>query len=143
MSQRIKFSMLQDDPDSFDPCEHAVVTNLYYLATPYTKYKDGLHAAFTAAARINGSLRTIGIQAYSPIVHDHSIALISGMDPLDHAIWLPFNNTMMKVCTALIVGRLAGWDTSKGVAHEIETFRAAGKPIFDLDPDSLTMVRRE
>ena len=110
---------------------------LCYLATPYSKYKGGdLHAAFVDAARLAAELLSIGVRVYSPIAHTHPLAIHGHLDPLDHSIWLPFDEAMMEAADCLIVAHMDGWDVSYGIEHEVNFFAAAGKPIFDLDPDS-------
>jgi hypothetical protein len=116
--------------------------SLAYLATPYTKYATGPHGAFFDASRLAGKLILSGVNVYSPIAHTHPIGLYGGMDILDLAIWLPFDEIMMDRCDSLIVAHMAGWRESRGIAHEIDFFERAGKPIADLDPDTLQMVAR-
>lgn len=110
---------------------------LCYLATPYSKYKGGnLQLAFEDAARLAAELLAIGIRVYSPIAHTHPLAVYGHLDALDHSIWLPFDEAMMEASDCLIVAHMDGWDVSYGIEHEVNFFAAAGKPIFDLDPDS-------
>lgn len=106
--------------------------HLCYLATPYSKFPDGIEAAFQAACLVDGALLKLGICAYSPIAHTHPIAQYGEIDPLDHNIWLPFDEAMMRAADAIIVAQLPGWDVSFGVAHEIEFFKNAGKLRFDM-----------
>lgn len=113
-----------------------------YLATPYSKYPGGIEAAFRDAAALVARLLEKAVDAYSPIAHTHPVAIHGGLDPLDLSIWLPFDEAMMAKADTLIVAHLPGWEESKGIAHEIAVFAAAGKPIFDLDPATMTMVRR-
>ncbi len=112
------------------------------LATPYACYPHGTVAAWQAACRLAGRLIKAGQNVYSPIAHTHCIARYGGIDALDHDIWMPFDQAMMDRCDVLIVARMDGWDQSKGIAMEIAAFEKAGKPIFDLDPRTLTMTRR-
>lgn len=115
---------------------------LCYLATPYSKYKGGdLNAAFEDASRLAAELLAAGIRVYSPIAHTHPLAIHGNLDPLDHSIWLPFDEAMMDAADCLIVAHMDGWDTSFGIAHEVKFFEDAGKPIFDLDPDSTAMPK--
>lgn len=116
--------------------------SLCYLATPYTKYAGGIDAAFQAAAKLAARLLKNNVRIYSPIAHTHPLAIHGGMDPLDHAIWLPFDEAMMEASDALVVAHMDGWHHSYGIQHEIKVFANAGKPIFDLDPDTLHVVRR-
>lgn len=116
---------------------------LAYLATTYSKFPHGTVAAWQAACRLAGRLMKSGITCYSPIVYGHPIARYGGLDALDHAIWMPFDQVMMDRCDVLLVAHMEGWDVSKGIAIEVAAFESAGKPVFDLDPQSLTMVRRK
>jgi hypothetical protein len=116
--------------------------SLCYLATPYSKYKAGLDKAFEDAAALAAVLLVEGVKVYSPIAHTHPLAKYSHLDPLDHEIWLPFDEAMMTAADALIVVHMDGWEESYGIAHEIKFFAEAGKPIYDLDPKSLALTRR-
>lgn len=115
---------------------------LAYLATPYSLYQGGLERAWVDACKFTAGLIAAGIRVYSPIAFTHGVAIHGGLDPLDLDLWLPFDETMMAKADSLIVARMQGWDTSKGIAHEIQVFADARKPIFDLDPETLKMVRR-
>lgn len=117
--------------------------SLVYLATPYTKYPPGRQLAFRHASALAAKLLEQGVKVYSPIAHTHPLAEYSGLDPLDHSIWLPFDETMMEAADALCVAHMEGWTESYGVQHEIGVFIDAGKPIFDLEPASLAATRRQ
>lgn len=114
-----------------------------YLATPYTKFEGGIESAWAEACKVSASLLVKGVKVYSPIAHGHSIAMHGNIDPLDHSIWLPFDEAMMIAAHDLIVAHLPGWQDSYGIAHEVKFFEQAGKPIFDLDPVSMVMTRRQ
>jgi len=115
---------------------------LAYVASPYTRFPGGLARAYYAARVVTGKLIKSGVHCYSPIVHCHPLCRCAGLNPFDVTIWHPQNETMMERCDALIVAHLAGWDASDGVAKEIEYFAKLEKPIFDLDPETMAMVRR-
>jgi len=116
---------------------------LCYLATPYSRYFDGdLERAFVDASKLAAKLLLAGVKVYSPIAHTHPLAIHGNLDPLDHSIWLPFDEAMMDAAHILIVAHMDGWQESKGVAHEIEFFEKRGKPIYDLDPVTMTMAKR-
>lgn len=120
----------------------AFPAGIAYLATPYSKFKPDPAAAFRAACKIAAHLVCAGIKVYSPIAHTHPIAVHGALDLLDHAIWLPFDEAMMEASSVLIVAHLEGWNESIGIAHEVKFFEERGRPIYDLDPRSLMMVRR-
>jgi nucleoside 2-deoxyribosyltransferase len=102
---------------------------LHYIATPYSKYPQGLDRAFVHAAEVTALLLRKGIVAYSPIVHSHTVAKVGDLDALDHKIWLPLDEQMMARCDACLVAMMRGWDQSFGVQHEIGFFRNLGKPV--------------
>ena len=115
---------------------------LCYLASPYSKYPSGHVQAFIDVSRIAAELMRAGIKVYSPICHSHPIATFGHIDPLAHAICLPFEERFMEIATVLIVARMPGWAESFGIAHEIEFFERRDRPIYDLNPDTMVMTRR-
>lgn len=110
--------------------------DLIYVGTPYSKYEEGIDVAFIAACRLTAGLVTRGLKVYSPIAHTHPIAIHGGLDPLDHNIWLPFDEAIMAKSDAMLIGTLQGWSKSKGIDYEVERFDLAGKPIYTVDPET-------
>lgn len=108
-----------------------------YLASPYTKYPAGVDAAAHAATTIAAVLTRMGLSVYSPIVSGHAICRIADIDPLDQHMWQAIDAPWVAAAEACVVATLPGWDTSRGVAHEIASFLAAGKPVVYLDPATL------
>ena len=113
---------------------------LIYIATPYSRYRAGITAAFGDAAALAAELLKRGINVYSPIVHTHPIAIHGGIDPVDHGIWLPFDAVMITKADALLVAKMDGWEESFGIEHEIDEFKKAGKPIYYLEPTTMEIV---
>lgn len=107
---------------------------LVYVASPYSKYPEGIEAAFREVSRVTGKLLQAGVKGYSPIAHTHPIALYAEIDPYDYDVWLPFDGAMMAASAAMVVVKMTGWDNSFGINHERDVFNAANKPIFELDP---------
>jgi hypothetical protein len=107
---------------------------LWYLATPYSKYPGGINAAFELACSQAGLLMRHKVPVFSPIAHTHPIAINCDMDPLDHAIWLPSDEPMMRACTGLIMLRAESWESSYGMAVEMKAFQDAWKPVVFMDP---------
>ena len=118
------------------------IKSLAYLATPYSKYPDGLERAFVMASKLAGLLIHAGVKIYSPIAHCHPVAIHGGLNPLDHDLWMRLDKAMMEACGALIVAHMPGWRESKGIAIEIDFFEGACRPIFDLDPLNMKMTKR-
>lgn len=115
---------------------------LAYLASPYAAHSGGTAAAYAEVCKLAARLLKAGVTVFSPIAHSHGIAVWGSLNPIDHDIWIPFDKLIMARCDALIVAHMPGWRESKGMAIEIAFFEAARKPIFDLNPESLTMARR-
>ena len=111
-------------------------TELWYMATPYSKFYFGIEAAAQMAAKIAGKLLGRGESIFSPIVHSHYIAMICGLDPMDHEFWMETDKAFMERCTGLIVVMMPGWTKSKGVRMEIDAFKRAGKPIRYFNPET-------
>ncbi|MEE9598198.1 MAG: DUF1937 family protein [Acidiferrobacterales bacterium] len=111
----------------------------WYVATPYSKYPEGVTAAFTEACRATAALLKHGIRVYSPIAHTHPIAIHGGLDVKDLSIWLPADRPLMQAAVGMIVVKMKGWEESTGIAHEIEAFKKAGKPVLEMEwPPSTT-----
>lgn len=105
----------------------------WYLASPYSKYPDGIHAAFYEICRCSAWLVRQGVNIYSPIAHTHPIAVWGNIDPLDHAIWLPADKPLMQGARGLIVALMPTWQDSYGIGVEIREFADAEKPSYGLD----------
>ncbi|WP_291854826.1 DUF1937 family protein [Bradyrhizobium sp.] len=115
---------------------------LCYLATPYSRYPGGIERAFADAARLAAKMILAGVKVYSPIAHTHPLAVHGGLDPLDHALWLPFDEAMMNAARVLIVAHMEGWQESAGIAYEVAYFERHNKPIFDLNIATMVMAKR-
>lgn len=124
-------------PPSVGGCDQIARYRLVYLATPYTRYHLGIERAFEDASALAAQLLEAGVRVYSPIAHSHPLAIHGKLDPLDHSIWMPFDEAMMDASCALIVAMMPGWDESKGVDHEIKFFARDGKPIYLLNPATM------
>jgi len=117
--------------------------HIVYLATPYTRYPTGIVQAFRDACTIAAKLVKDGVSVYSPIAHTHPIAIHGEIDPLDLAIWIPFDHAMLGVSDALLVAKMLSWELSYGIKQESEFFRKANKPIFFLNPHNMEVSQRE
>lgn len=104
--------------------------SFFYVASPYSKFPDGIEAAFTEISRHTARLVDAGLAVFSPIAHSHPVAIHGGLDPLDHSVWMPLDEPMMRAAHGIIVVQMEGWRESYGVGVEINAFRAAGKPVL-------------
>lgn len=112
---------------------------LVYLATPYSKFEGGLAVAFEQACRLTARLIVRGARVYSPIAHTHPVAIHGGINPLDHSLWIAFDEAMMEAADCLCVAKMSGYDQSHGIAHEIEFFRSRSRAILYVDPITLAL----
>lgn len=111
---------------------------LFYLATPYSKYAEGLDAAYKMACDNAAFLLKRGVPVFSPIAHTHSIAQsMPEVDPRDSLFWLDTDWPMLDAATGLIVVEAPGWEESHGVTQELKYARRHAKPVFGMRP--LTM----
>jgi Domain of unknown function (DUF1937) len=110
------------------------IQTYYYLSTPYSLYPGGLDAAFNLAIDARGLLVEAGIPVFSPIIHSHPVAMRCGLDPHDHALWLPVEEPIMWGASGLILLRAKSWEISYGMRVEREYFESVGKPIVWMDP---------
>ena len=116
---------------------------LIYLATPYTHFKLGHHAAYAQACSIACKLIVRGLKVFCPVAHGHPLSYSEGgfLDPADHDLWNGINDPFLGVCDALLIAQMDGWETSKGIAREVDDFLMQGKPIYFLDPSTLGVER--
>jgi Domain of unknown function (DUF1937) len=110
-----------------------MMDGFFYLATPYSKYPEGIEEAFRLACRATAKLIRAGVRVYSPIAHTHPVAIHGGLDPFDHATWLPADRPFMEAARALVVLMADGWRESVGIAEEIRIFHESGKPVIYMD----------
>lgn len=106
----------------------------YYLATPYSKYPRGIHAAYRLAQENQTILRMHQIRCFSPIVFCHHEAQVLDLDPHDHSIWLPVCAPIMARAKGLIVVLAESWESSFGMAQEWKDFDARGLPVIRMTP---------
>ena len=111
-----------------------------YIATPYSKYAEGIEAAWRDASIASARLIERGVRVYCPIAHTHPIAVHGGIDPYAHTIWLPVDKPFMDLAGAIVVVMMPGWQESYGIKHEIDVFMAAEKPVFYLSWPDLEVV---
>ena len=103
---------------------------MIYLASPYSdpdpfiREQRYLSAAKVLVERYLSQM----IWAYSPIVHCHELAKIWTL-PREFQFWKDYNQHMLILSTELHVLRLAGWQESAGIAHEIDVADKAEIPV--------------
>jgi sugar phosphate isomerase/epimerase len=107
---------------------------MIYLASPYTHPEpEVMEQRFDAACRAAGALMAKGLIVFSPIAHTHGIAVRCEL-PRGWDFWAKFDREFVERAECVIVLRLAGWETSRGVAAELRIAEEAGIPIEYMDP---------
>ena len=122
---------------------------LWYVATVYTSHPDGLDVAYKqaneAAARI---ISIYGARVFCPIAHSHSLCEVYGTKEglkgeTDEGFWKWFDEPFLERADGLIVVMMPGWVVSKGVTHEREVARRAGKPTLYVSWPDLSVAALE
>lgn len=111
--------------------------NLIYLASPYTLYAKGLTAAFEDVTALAGKLVNEGLFILCPITYGHPLTVYGNVPPMDEKLWYRLNDAFMAKCDCLLVARLPGHQSSKGVQREIAYSERVGMPVFFIHPDTL------
>ena len=102
---------------------------MIYLATPYSHSDPAvMEARFDQACRISGKLMAAGEIVFSPIAHTHPIAVRCEL-PRGWDYWQRYDREMILRASRVLVVKMDGWDTSKGIAGEIEIARECGVPV--------------
>ena len=114
-----------------------VSTPFWYIATTYTTNPNGAVGAFVFSAKATAYFLKRGIHAYGPIAHSHPVAVHGDLAKFDHEFWMWADKPFMEAAVGLIVVNTLDVPQSRGIAHEIEYFRNAGKPVLFLDPDQI------
>ncbi|MBS7698622.1 DUF1937 family protein [Chelatococcus sp. YT9] len=108
-----------------------------YLGQPFTMYQHGHRAAAYDGSRAAAKLIERGFRVFAPIPHSHRIAEVGNLSQTDQTLWEYQDKPFVDAASSLIVLMLPGWDRSKGLAHEIDQFEKAGKPVVYLSLSDL------
>jgi nucleoside 2-deoxyribosyltransferase len=112
-----------------------------YLASPFSLYPHGHEKAVEHVGLIAATLIHAGVRLFCPVAHSWPLAG-AGLAPTDHALWARVNDPFLRFCSVLIVAHMEGFENSSGIAREVDFFERRKKPIYDLEPSTMTMVRR-
>lgn len=106
---------------------------MIYLAGPYSGMENRSFRELTLYA---AHLVKEGHHVYSPITHSHPMAEVIDL-PSDWEYWKELDERMIAACSMLVVLKLDGWESSVGVAAEIEIAKRLGIPVFYRTPGHL------
>jgi hypothetical protein len=111
--------------------------NLIYLASPYTLYAKGLTAAFEEVTELAGKLVKHGLPIFCPITYGHPMTVYGSVPAMDERVWYPLNDAFLRKSDCLLVARMTGHQSSKGVQREISHFEKVGSPVYFVHPETL------
>ena len=107
-------------------------SGIIYLASPYSDYsadKEKVMALrFHLTVIAAGEIIAEGYMVYSPIVHNHPIAVNMKM-PTGWVFWKNHDVEMLKVSSVMYILQLPGWENSFGIQEEMEIAKGLGIPI--------------
>lgn len=105
----------------------------WYVATVFTSHPGGKIIAFRDAAVIGAWLVQRGVHVYVPIAHGFPISEV--MQPPDHSheTWLAQDKPFVKNAIGLVVTKMPGWETSKGITQEIKWAHEHGQKVRYLE----------
>lgn len=91
-----------------------------YLASPYTDPDKAVRQLrFEQAAEFTARQLRDGVNIYSPIVHNHELAVRYEL-PKEFDFWQKHNYALLAKASELWVLAIPGYDRSRGVMAEIE-----------------------
>jgi hypothetical protein len=112
-------------------------SKLYYFASPYShknKLVEVIRYELTIATA--AKLTKQGYRLLEPIAMCHEQSSRYEL-PGGYEFWQTRDRGFIKICDAIMVLKLKGWDVSVGVTDEIEYAKSLGKPVIYLDPDKI------
>lgn len=116
------------------------MTELIYLAAPYTSDKQTEDTRFKQVTRVAGHLMDKGYIVFSPITMCHPIRLACGL-PGDWEYWKKYDAIFIEKADCLFILTLVGWRESKGIAKEIMLADLFYKPISYIVLESMDRIR--
>ena len=106
---------------------------LIFLACPYAHADPAVREfRFKAVSMLAGRLCAEGNLVYSAITHSHPMDAYAKLGTNHYTDWVYLNDFYLSKSDIMIVLTLPGWESSEGVAHEINMMNELGKPIIYL-----------
>lgn len=100
---------------------------MIYLASPYSHPDPTIRELrYLSAIKATAFLLRQKKWVYSPIVHNHPMALLEEL-PKEFGFWKDFDLHMIDCAEKLVVLRIEGWEQSVGVAAEVEYAKSINK----------------
>lgn len=116
------------------------MTTLAYLACPYSHEDPSImQRRYELATYMCYYLMQQGQLSYSPLTHNVPLIKLGMSNGWQN--WQKFDHLMVEKCDRLIVLKIPGWESSKGVAAEMACAQKLGKPIEWLEPPAEVLKR--
>jgi len=102
-----------------------------YLGCPYSHHSAAVRALrFQMVNEFAARLMSQGQRIFSPISHTHPIAAyLDDAFLMDHDFWMHQDLNILSLAEKLLVLRLPGWESSRGLKTEIEHATAHNIPV--------------
>lgn len=117
---------------------------LIYLASPYSHEDPAIrHQRYEAVLNMTAKMiLKWGLIVYSPIAHNHHIALMHEERNESYAFgfWEKFDKKMIARCDELWIYTIDGWKESKGVLAEREFALSLGMKIRFVDDNTERII---
>ena len=111
-----------------------MIENYIYLAGPYSHPNPKVREErFQEINRVAARLMQRGYVVYSPISHNHPIALCHDL-PINWDFWSRLDRAFIKHALLMAVLMLPGWKESVGVKAEMAIAREFNIPVCLLTP---------
>lgn len=105
--------------------------HLIYLASPYNHRDPRVKVIrYEAAKQVVVDYLHQGTYIYSPILHNHPVAMIKDLGTEKE--WLDYDFTMLRRCDELWILMVPGTEMSSGVRQEIEHAKELRLPIKEV-----------
>lgn len=111
------------------------MSDLVYLASPYSKFPFGRDIAYRMVAAKAAKLMLEGHNIFCPIAHSHAIEVDGDMPIQDGDFWLRQDFAVLKHCSKMLVYKMPGWENSYGVAREVSFAKDNNIPVEFLEYD--------
>lgn len=106
---------------------------LIYVASPYSApTKEGMFEKFEKVTEFTGLMVQRGHVAISLVTYAKTIMDYQDL-PDTFEFWETLSLTVLRKCDRLLVLKLEGWETSKGVTAEIGEAERLGMPVSYMD----------
>ena len=110
---------------------------MIYIAAPYWHEDFEIrNIRFYHATRYAAQLAIQGELSYSPLTYGHgTVKEIGTLIPEEY--WRRHGLKMLSLCDRMVVLTMKGWETSRGVAAELELARQLSIPVQYINVDYL------